>query len=336
MGKSKYLILFFVISLYSVKAQLFYPPVQNIADNIPDFNAEEIKKRHIRSIVFDMVDKKDFQVAEDKDLSRHYEFDSLGRITRSYYTVIKRIIQKEFHTAPVYRHKRMISQGSSYTKSVYEFDTLSCVFVYDKQNNLSCKRYNDGNVYNASYYWYDSLGRVTRILYCRETNSSPDRSVFVLGLQQKQFEEKYKYVYTSPVQYKKQCLNDEERVFKEIVVTFTPKKQPKQYNESFIATWINQVTDFTYNEKNKLIEKKYTSNAGGNVEIKDTLTYDKNNFLDMEKHYKNGTLISETGYVNEPLTGLPTSYVTRDPINKSMLIVRLIYSYYADSLSSHK
>ncbi len=324
--------IFFCITL---QAQVFHPPIQHVADNIPDFNFEEIKKHKIKSIVFDMVDKKDWQIAEDKDLSRHYEFDSLGRITRCYYTVIKRIIQKDFQTAPVYKRHRLVKAGSTYSKNVYEFDTLSTTFQY-KEGNLSCKRFNDGSSYNSTYYWYDSLDRVVRILYCKETNASVDRSVFVLGLQQKQFEEKFKYAYSSATQYKKLCLNDEDRPFKEIIVTFNTNQQPKQYNETFTATWINQVTDLAYNEKGQLIEKKYTSNAATPVEIKDVFTYDKKNFLDMEKHYKNGVLISETGYVTDALTGIPTSYVTRDPINKSMQIVRLLYTYYGDSLSSKK
>jgi len=315
------------MALQFVGAQVFHPPIQHIADNIPDFNFSEIKKRKIKTIVFDMVDKKDFQVAEDKDLSRHYEFDSLGRITRSYYTIIKRIIQKEFLTAPVYKRRRLVRAASSYTKNVYEFDTLSYTFLY-KEGNLACKRFNDGNSYNSTYYWYDSLDRVVRILYCKETNASPDKSVFILGQQQKQFEERFKYSYSSATQYKKLCLNDEDRPFKEIIVTFNNKQKPKQYNETFTATWINQVTDFSYNDKDQLVEKKYTSNAATPVEISDTFTYDKNNFLDMEKHYKNGLLISETGYVNDVATGLPTSYVTRDQMNKTMQIVRLLYSYY--------
>lgn len=318
----------FLLAAGFAHAQIFYPPVQHLADNIPEFNFQEIKKRKIKSIMFDMVDKKDFKVAEDKDLSRHYEFDSLGRITRAYYTIIKRIIQKEFVTAPVYKRKRLVRAGSSYYKNVYEYDTLSCTFKYDEKSNLVCKRYNDGNVYTGQYYWHDSLGRVTRVLYCKETNSSPDKSVFVLGLQQKQFEERYQYVNTSALQYKKLCLNDENRVFKEIILTFNPDKKPRQFNETFVATWINQVTDFTYNEQGQITEKKFTSNAGQPVETKDQFTYDKNGFLDMEKHYKNGLLISETGYVTDVTAGLPTSYVTRDPVNKSMLIVRLLYTYY--------
>lgn len=323
-----FVFLLLCIFTFQLKSQVFHPPIQHIADNIPDFNFQEIKKRKIRSIIFDMVDKKDFQVAEDRDLSRHYEFDTLGRITRSYYTVVRRIVQKEFHTPPVYKRKRLVYGGSTYYKNVYEFDTLSCIFIYNAQGNLACKRYNDGTVYNSNYYWYDSLNRVTRVQYCKETNSSNDRSVFVLGMQQKQFEENYRYAYTSDQQYKKLCLNDENRVFKEEIVSLTKDKKPRQYNETFVATWINQVTDFTYNDKGQFIEKKYTSNAGTPVEIKDVFTYDKNNYLDMEKHYKNGTLVSETGYVNDVTSGLPTSYVTRDPVNKTMQIVRLLYTYY--------
>lgn len=318
----------FTLAAVAARAQIFRPPLQHIADNLPEFNVPEIKKHKIRTIVFDMVDKKDFQVAEDKDLSRHYEFDSLGRITRAYHTVIRRIIQKEFYTAPVYKRKRMVRRGHSYTKNIYEFDTLSITFKYDELGNLVCRRYNDGSVYTSQYYWHDSLGRVVRVLYCKETNSSPDKSVFVLGLQQKQFEERYKYVYNSETQQKKLCLNDEDRVFKEVIITFTADKKPKQYNETFVATWINQVTDFTYNDVGKLLEKKFTSNAGTPVETKDVMQYDKDGYLDMERHYKNGLLVSETGYVHDRATGLPTSYVTRDPVNKTMQIVRLLYTYY--------
>jgi hypothetical protein len=321
-------LLLFALGAMMAQAQIFYPPLQHVADNIPEFNFSEIKKRKIKSIVFDMVDKKDFQVAEDKDLSRHYEFDSLGRLTRAYYTIIRRIIQKEFHTAPVYKRKRMVHPGHSYTKNIYEFDTLSCTFKYDEKGNLACKRYNDGSVYTSQYYWHDSLGRVTRILFCKETNSSPDKSVFVLGLQQKQFEERYKYAFTSETQYKKLCLNDEDRVFKEVIVSFGADSKPRQFNETFVATWINQVTDFSYNASGQLTEKKFTSNAGTPVETRDNFEYDAAGRLDMEKHYKNGLLISETGYVYDQLSGLPTSYVTRDPVNKSMQIVRLLYTYY--------
>jgi hypothetical protein len=323
---TRLLFILIFISL-SGKAQLLVTGNNGNSDNSFSFNAEEIKKRKIKTIIFEIVDKQDFKIVEDKDLSKHYEFDSEGRLKRSYYTVITKIIQKEFHTAPVYRRGRLINGGGTYSKNVYEFDTLSTNYFYDDKGNLMGKRFNDGTFYNATYYKYDSIGRVLSLLSCKETNANADKSVFTLGMQQINFEEKYKYINSSPKQYKQQFLNDENRVFKELIVTFNAAKKPIQYNESYVATWINQVTNFNYNEQNMLTEKKYTSNASENIELKETYEYDANNLLNTEKHYKNNVLQTETGYVNDVDTKIPNSFVTRDYINKTMQIVRIIYGY---------
>lgn len=304
------------------------PGTGALSDNTFSFNAAEIKKRKIKSIIFDIVDKKDFQIAEDKDLSKHFEFDTEGSLIRSYYTIIKKIIQKDFHTAPVYRHNRLVSAGGVYSKSIYEFDTLFTNYFYDAHGNLIGKRYNDGTYYNAIYYKYDSIGHMINLLSCKETNANADKSVFTLGMQKVNFEEKYRYVNSSPLQYKQLFLNNENRVFKEMIVTFNVAHKPVQYNESYVATWINQVTDFIYNDKNILIEKKYTSNASQELQLRETYEYDENALLYTEKHYKNNVLLTETGYVNDNSEKLPSSFVTRDYINQTMQIVKLIYSYY--------
>lgn len=323
---TRLLFILFFINL-TCRAQLLIPGNSGNSDNSFSFNADEIKKRKIKTIIFEIVDKQDFKIVEDKDLSKHYEFDAEGRLKRSYYTVIKKIIQKEFHTAPVYRRGRLVGGGGTYSKNVYEFDTLSTNYFYDDKGNLMGKRFNDGTFYNATYYKYDSVGHVISLLSCKETNANADKSVFTLGMQQINFEEKYKYIYSSPKQYKQQYLNDENRVFKEVIVTFNATKKPIQYNESYVATWINQITDFTYNHHDFLIEKKYTSNASDKIELKETYEYDANNLLNTEKHYKNSVLQTETGYVNDADTKIPNSFVTRDYINKTMQIVRVIYGY---------
>jgi hypothetical protein len=323
---TRFVFIFFFIP-FLTRAQLLVPGDKGEGQNSFSFNASEIKKKKIKKIIFEIVDKKDFQVVEDKDLSRHYEFDSLGRLKRSYYTVIKKIIQKDFHSAPVYRHNHLVSGGGTYSKSVYEFDTLSTNYFYDAKGNLMGSRFNDGAFYNAMYYKYDSIGRVISLLSCKETNANIDKNVFTLGMQQINFEEKYKYINSSPKQYKKQYLNDENRVFKEVIVSLNATMQPVQYNESYVTTWINQVTDFIYNEKGLLIEKKYTSNASEPIELRETYEYDENNLLNTEKQYRNNVLQTETGYVNSADTKTPNSFVTRDYINKTMQIIRLVYFY---------
>ena len=309
------------------EAQLLLAGNNGSTQNSFSFNSAEIKNKKIKMITLEIVDKKDFQIVEDKDLSRHYEFDTLGRLIRSYYTVIKKIIQKDFHSAPVYRHNRLVNVGGTYSKSVYEFDTLSTHYFYDTKGNLIGKRFNDGTFYNAMYFKYDSLGRVVSLLSCKETNTNADKRVFTLGMQQINFEEKYTYRNSSPKQYKQQYLNDENRVFKEVIVSLNDDRQPVQYNESYVTTWINQVTDFSYNDKGLLVEKKYTSNASEPIELKETYEYDANNLLNTEKHYRNDVLQTETGYINDGETKIPSSFVTRDYINKTMQIVKMVYVY---------
>lgn len=323
---TRFLFILFFIS-FAIKAQLLIPGNSGNTDNSFSFNPSEIKKRKIKLITFEIVDKQDFKIAEDKDLSRHYEFDAEGRLKRSYYTVIKKIIQKEFHSAPVYRHNRLVSNGGTYSKSIYEFDTLSTNYFYDIKGNLIGKRFNDGIFYNATYFKYDSVGRVISMLSCKETNTNADKNVFTLGMQQINFEEKYKYINSSQKQYKQQYFNDENRVFKEVIISLNALQLPVQYNESYVATWINQITDFRYNENNLLIEKKYTSNASENIELKETYEYDANNLLNTEKHYKNNVLQTETGYVNDAETKMPGSFVTRDYMNKTMQIVKIVFTY---------
>jgi len=322
----KYFLILFIGLQAILCAQIIVPYYRFMADDAPCFNTSEIKKRKIKSIVFDMVDKKDFQVAEDRDLSKHYEFDSLGRLTRSYYTVIKKIIQKDFYNAPVYRHHKLISAGGTYSKSIYEFDTLYTNYFYNSKNQMVGKRYNDGSYYNAMYYTYDEKGKLIKLLSCKETNANADKNVFTLGMQKVLFEEKYNYINASANQYKQQYLNDEGRVFKESIVNLNAASQATKISENYVATWINQNTDLTYNDKGQLVEKKYTSNASENIVLDETYEY-KNGLLDTEKHYKNASILVETGYVNDS-TGLLTSYVSRDYINKSMIIARLLYTYY--------
>ncbi|MEO8760213.1 MAG: hypothetical protein ABI388_03790 [Bacteroidia bacterium] len=75
------------------------------------------------------------------------------------------------------------------------------------------------------------------------------------------------------------------------------------------------------------MKKKYTSNASEKIELKETYEYDASGLLNTEKHYKNNVLLTETGYVNDAETKTLNSFVTRDYINKSMLIVKLLYIY---------
>ena len=52
------------------------------------FNSKIIKKNKIKKIDVVIVDKPDGEIIIDKGASQGYEFDSIGRITRYYYTIL--------------------------------------------------------------------------------------------------------------------------------------------------------------------------------------------------------------------------------------------------------
>ena len=290
------------------------------------FNNEYIKSQKIKSITFDIIDKKDLQVAEDKGLLTYYEFNANGLLTRFYTTSIIKIIQKEYHSEPVYRHRKKISNGHSYTKNEYVYDTVSTNYFYNESSLLKLKRYNDGSYYESYYYDYSTDSKVEKEKRCKETNVSENKSEFKLGGQYIISEESYKYINTSKNQYKKICMNDEGRSYKETIFTLNDSKKPISINEQYTVAWITQNSNFEYNNKGQLTKATYKSNSNGELEQIRTYEYDANDCLINEKQFKNGALIYEVSYITDS-TKKVTSYIIRDPNNKSIRIVKLLYRY---------
>ncbi|MBI3521126.1 MAG: hypothetical protein HY062_17430 [Bacteroidetes bacterium] len=324
----KCLLIFVILLTYnsSLISQTLIPTAETAFESQLPFNAEYIKSQHIKSITFDIIDKKDLQVAEDKGLLNYYEFNSNGLLTRFYYTSIVKIIQKEYHSEPVYRHRKLISNGHSYTKNEYVYDTVSTNYFYNEADRLKLKRYNDGSYYESYYYDYSADGKVEKEKRCKETNVSENKSEFKLGGQFIISEESFKYITTGKNQYKKVCQNDEGRPYKEIIYTLNDAKQPISINEQYTVTWITQNSTFTYNQKGQLTKASYKSNSNGDLEQVRTYEYDANDCLLTEKQFKNGVLLKEVSYITDA-TKKVTSYIIRDPNNKSIRIVKLLYQY---------
>jgi hypothetical protein len=325
----KYLIAFLLFPCISLHAQMLLPSLQNGVDKYPNFNPEYIKKHNIKSLVFDIIDKKDLQVAVDKGLIHSYEFNKNGMLTRFYYTVISKTITQEIHTGAVYKKRKKISNGGVYFKNEYVYDTISTRFYYDDKNRLTHSRYNDGAYYEALYYEYNEQDLITKIIRAKETNVGYDKSNFQLGIQTVLSDERFQYVKLVDRQLKKLCLNDENRVFKEIIMTYDEYKYITSLNEAFTATWISQESKFAYNYNHQMIEKTYKSNSGGTLQTKSTFEYDPKGNLLTEKQYKNDVLHNELSYLFDDSDQRVKSYLNRDHINKSIRITKVIYSFWA-------
>lgn len=326
----KPLSVFFCLSLITshslLIAQTLIPTAETAFESQLPFNNEYIKTQKIKSITFDIIDKKDLQVAEDKGLLTYYEFNSNGLLIRFYNTSIIKVIQKEYHSEPVYRRGKKISNGHSYTKNDYVYDTVSTNYFYTPNNLLKLKRYNDGSYYESHYYDYSIEGKVEKEKRCKETNVSENKTEFKLGAQFVISDEVFKYLPTGKNQYKKTCMNDEGRPYKEIIYTMNDAKQPISINEQYTVAWITQNSTFEYNPKSQLTKASYKSNSNGDIEQIRTYEYDANDCLLTEKHFKNGQLIKEISYITDSNKKV-NSYIIRDPNNKSIRIVKLFYQY---------
>lgn len=320
-----FFILYLITHNLSLTSQTLIPTVESAFENQLPFNYEYIKHHDIKSITFDILDKKDLQVAEDKGLLNYYEFNEHGKLSRFYYTTIAKVIQKEYHVAPRH-HKHSTSGGYSYTKNEYVYDTVSTTYFYNDARDVKLKRYNDGVYYESYYYDYDIEGKVLSEKRFKESNVSPNRYEFKLGAQSLISEESFVYKETGKNQYKKICQNDEGRPYKEVIYNLNDDQQIISMNEQYIATWITQQSNFEYNKKGQMTKATYKSNSNGEVEQVRTFEYDTNDCLLTEKHYKNGVIQKEISYVTD-VNKRVNSYLIREEANKTIRIVKLIYRY---------
>lgn len=316
-----------VVVALSLKGQSLLIPTHSSAFSpILEFNTPFVKKHKIKSITFDIIDKKDFMVAEDKNLMNYYEFNTEGLLSRFYYTTISKTIEKEIHVPAVYRKKRKISNAYTYTKNEYVYDTVSTVYMYS--NGLPImKRFNDGNYYETRYFNYDVKGRLTKEKRFKETNVSENRQNFILGNQTLISADSFQYIDISATQYKQICLNSENRPYKEIIVNKDPEGRIISTNEHYTVAWIMQNAEFKY-ENGILTSAEFKGNANGDVILKSTYVCDSTNCIYTEKQFKNELLLKEISYVTERENKMLNSFIARDPINKTMRIVKLHYTYY--------
>jgi hypothetical protein len=315
------LLILFSLLTFAFRAQVLLPTPESAFEPQHNFNPEVIQKKGIKKITMEIIDKKDFQVAVDKNLTETYEFNSDGRVTRYYYTTISKTFERQ--VTKITRRGKPVS----YTTTEYAYDTVSTSYFYSG-NNLILKRYHDGlSYFESRYYHYDSSGNVTKELRFKETNNSPNKSVFILGNQVLMSEDSFQIKRFSSGQMQYTYLNNENRPYKTRIINFDSLGRKKTISENYTAaSWIMQEQKFNY-DGNRLVLAEFQGNANNEVFLKHTYEYDSILELYTEKQYRNDVLQKELSYVTSNADTLLNSIVMRDPINKSIRIVRLRYDF---------
>jgi hypothetical protein len=317
----------FIFSLGSF-AQLISTSPTEIGIGPMSFNAKIIKMNKIRKIDVMIVDKPDGEMIVDKGAGQGYIFDSLGRITRYYYTILN-FAENEVVDVPEIRRKGKVIQAATVRRvTKYHNDTIFANIYYDSQNRIKSKRVQMGAYYNAYYYEYNEKGQIVKEMHFRETNVSEDKNEFKMGVQNILSSETFEYIQMTPTQVKKKCLNDEGREFKKAIINYDEKGKKLSENYEFIVSWMKQENSFQFDANGNLVEKTYVSNESGDVKEYTVYKYDGNGVLLEEKKFKNDALLFEISYLYDETNNLLKSKINRDHKNSSIGIVKFGYSFY--------
>lgn len=292
------------------------------------FNSKIVKKNKIKRIDVVIVDKPDGEIIIDKGSSQGYEFDSLGRITRYYYTILNFVQNEEVEIPEVRRKGKIIQHATTKTVTKYYNDTIFADIYYDQQSRIITKRVKMGAYYNSYYYEYNEKGQIIKEMHFRETNVSENKNEFKMGVQNILSSETFEYVQMTPTQIKKRCLNDEGREYKKGIINYDEKGNKLSENYEFIVSWMRQENLYQYDAKGNLLEKTFTSNESGNIKEYTAYKYNGNGVVLEEKKFKNDALLSEMSYLYDETNNLLKSKINRDHKNNSIGIVKFGYSYY--------
>jgi len=307
--------------------QILLPNSDNAFESKIPFNGTYIQQHRIKSITCDIIDKKDLQVAENIRFVNRYEFNKNGQLQLFYNTQLLKIIEKEIHHDAVYRKRKIIRRAYTSTKNIPVFDTISTVCIYDELNQLRIKRMNEGLFYDSYYYDYHSDSKLQKEMRYKETNATSFKHDFKIGTQINISEEHFEYKLINKQQFKKTCFNNENRPYKEIIYNLNNDNQIINITEQYVVTWLTQTYSFEYNSKHQMTKAISTSNSNGLRTLLKTYEYDSNDCLLTEKEYKNDMLIKEISYITDVSKNV-TSFIIRDPIEKTIRIIKLKYALY--------
>ncbi len=321
--------IFFVCLFLEIPAACFPQLIFNSASDVKltefSFNPFYIRANKIKSITAHTFTKADLEAIVDKGMIESFEFDSTGLLMKEYITRVKSTEAKEVKSFYIGRRGRKIPYTR--TELLYTYDTTSTRFFYNKNGELTCRRTRDGDLYEAWYYDYDSLGKVKKELRCKETNVAENKNEFRLGVQTIVSLETFEYKQLTPRQFKKFCLNDDGKVYKYSIINIDELGNKLDESFEFIAGWLQSGFKYRYDGSSRLTEIAYYSNASGDLEEKNLYEYDKTGNTVREKKEKNGQVTSERDYNYDAKNNLEFT-LDRVEKEKSFTIIKFSYAYF--------
>lgn len=327
---------FFFILLLSCLSTECFPQIIRCGINDhelpePQFSAEFIRGNKIKIIRAYVASKPDHQAVQDEGNIRYYEFDTLGNMIRHYYTRVKTSEEKEVYHPAVYKKGKKIFPAKTVYEKVFSYDTIHYFFFYDSSNRLLLKRKGQDNVFMSHYFEYSQDGNIAKDMFCRETNVSGRGDEFRLGMQSIISVETFGYEKQSENQWRRKCMNDQGRVYKEAIILYDEKGRKAEEDYRFSVSWVSIKNSFSYDRLGRLSSKGHRSNTGGLMEEFTRYEYDGNGNLLTEKFYRNDKQLTEKSYLYDEQGKFLKSQVERVFEKKIIEIIKYAYEFHSGS-----
>ncbi|MCC6251279.1 MAG: hypothetical protein IT238_02315 [Bacteroidia bacterium] len=208
------------------------------------------------------------------------------------------------------------------------YDSVYTFYYYNKETRLLISRtYNNGS-YTAVYETYDDKHRLVKRVQCSETNLSGDFNFFKLGQQIVEQSESFSYESLGNNQTRKRFLNDINTVYKEgIVYTDESGTRVTEQDFTFVTTGVRVSNQYVYDKQGRLTEKKYNSDAAGNLSEVTKYIY-QDALLNQERYERNNVLRNECFYFYHESNNLVESIVCKQTNSYRIDIFNFMVSFY--------
>lgn len=281
-------------------AQILLTGDGNLFYKAPAFNPTFLATNKIKAIRGKVSNKVDLKPIRDIGLVQEYSFNRKGEW-------ILQLETKEVSGQPTDTTLRFRSFGPNPVCQYLRIIDASGVTTYR--------------------YTYDSLNRVTQEAYYREENKGSGMLRFRPGRQFLITEEAFQYSEGGTYTTRQQFLNNQNKVYKELVVTRDSLGNLVEKNTRFNITQRRQTFTYSYNANNQIQEITEFSNVSGRYSITYKYAYDEVGNVVSEKTFRNGELQHSKEFLYDERM-LLSALLWRSEATQSIQIVRFSYEFF--------
>lgn len=266
----------------------------------PFFNQDNVRKNKIKSIRGYYQFKKINDRIRSSGLIYGCDFDTLGRLTKTFET-------RSF---------------------LGEVDTIVKYYEYNQLGQLAVFRKYAAESYYAEVYSYDSQNRLVRIDYRKDINKVSNPLQFLLD---KQFLVSFETISHEQFenQEKRTHFNNFGLPFQYVFRYYNDLGYLTEVNEQMAVSDGQRKTTFTYNSRGLIEEKRHISTVMGNSSFRIKYFYDEIGNLLSSELYRSGELISEHQVIYNSKTGLISSVLKKQVDTQLINILNFdTYAYY--------